>query len=65
MCKCKYAINLKITIHNELKKLNIRLPENKITINIRKASYILLHACHDTFSENTCINDSVYIYIII
>ena len=30
-------------MNNELKKLNIWLSENKLTINIDKSSYILIH----------------------
>ena len=38
--KDKDANTLKLTINNELNKLNIWLSENKLTINIDKSSYI-------------------------
>ena len=36
MCKDTYANTLKLTMNNELNKLNIFLSENKLTINIDK-----------------------------
>ena len=54
--KDKDANTLKLTMNNELKKLNIWLSENKLTINIDKSSYILIH---DKFNDNKYINNFV------
>ena len=43
-------------MNNELNKLNIWLSENKLTINIAKSSYILIH---DKFNDNKYINNFV------
>ena len=43
-------------MNNELKKLNIWLSENKLTINIDKSFYILIH---DKFNDNKYINNFV------
>ena len=54
--KDKYANTLKLTMNNELNKLNILLSENKLTINIDKSSYILIH---DKFNDKKYINKFV------
>ena len=54
--KDKDANTLKLTMKNELKKLNIWLSENKLTINIDKSSYILIH---DKFNDNKYTNNFV------
>ena len=54
--KDKDVNTLKLTMNNELKKLNIWLCENKLTINIDKSSYILIH---DKFNDNKYINNFV------
>ena len=54
--KDKDVNTLKLTMNNELKKLNIWLSENKLTINIDKSSYILIH---DKFNDNKYINNFV------
>ena len=56
ICKDKYANTFNLTMNNELNKLNIWLSENKLTINIDKSFYILIH---DKFNDNKYINSFV------
>ena len=41
--KDTYSITFKLTMNTELKRLNIWLSENKLTIDRSKSSYILIH----------------------
>ena len=56
--KDKDANTLKLTMNNELNKLNIWLSENKLTFIIDKSSY---SSIHDTFNDNNYINNVVYL----